>query len=556
MDVNESPGPEAPEVAHGRDRIRTGAAWALTALAFLVVWLALVGPNQLDRVTPAAFLRIPVEGLVLVAICLCLPARARRIVAVTVGLLLGLLSIVKLFDLPFYYWLDRPFSPVTDWGNLKPAIRLLRDLAGDKIVAAEIVSLLLLLAILVLLPLALVRLTRLTSRHRTGSARAVAVLGMVWIMCLAFNVQLDDGGPVASRSATTLAYDHVGAVHADLRDPRVFESALAAPDPLARTPRADLLSELRGKDVLVVFVESYGEVAIRGSSYSPQINSVLESGTRGLNSAGFSSRSALLTSPTFSGVSWLAHATLQSGLWVDNQDRYDRLVDSNRFTLSDAFKDAGWRTVGDVPANNRPWPEGKSFYNYDKLYNSLNVGYVGPKFGYAPVPDQYSLAAFQRMELAKQDRKPVMAEIDLVSSHAPWTPLPHMVGWNQVGDGSIYDGMPQQGQSPSVVWRDSQKVKNAYGQSIQYSLRSLFSFVQNSHNEDLVLVVLGDHQPGTMVSGSDANRRVPISIIAHDPKVMDQISSWGWQDGMQPDSHAPVWPMDAFRDRFLTAYCR
>lgn len=555
MDVNLAPATEAPEVEHGRDRIRTGAAWALTALAFLVVWLALVGPNQLDRVTPASFLRIPVEGLVLVAICLCLPARARRIVAVTVGVLLGLLSIVKLFDMPFYYWLDRPFSPVTDWGNLKPAIRLLRDLAGDKIVAAEIVALLLLLAILVLLPLALVRLTRLTSRHRTGSARAVAVLGMVWIMCLAFNVQLDDGGPVASRSAATLAYDHVGAVQEDLRDPRVFESALTAPDPLARTPRADLLSELRGKDVLVVFVESYGEVAIRGSSYSPQINSVLESGTRELNSAGFSSRSALLTSPTFSGVSWLAHATLQSGLWVDNQDRYDRLVKSNRFTLSDAFNDAGWRTVGDVPANNRPWPEGKSFYNYDKLYNSLNVGYVGPKFGYAPVPDQYTLAAFQRMELAKQDRKPVMAEIDLVSSHAPWTPLPRMVGRNQVGDGSIYDGMPQ-GQSPSVVWRDSQKVKDAYGQSIRYSLRSLFSFVQNSHNEDLVLVVLGDHQPGTMVSGTDANRRVPISIIAHDPKVMDQISSWGWQDGMQPDSHAPVWPMDAFRDRFLAAYCR
>jgi hypothetical protein len=24
---------------------------------------------------------------------------------------------------------------------------------------------------------------------------------------------------------------------------------------------------------------------------------------------------------------------------------------------------------------------------------------------------------------------------------------------------------------------------------------------------------------------------VPISVIAHDPKVMDQIAGWGWQDG-------------------------
>jgi hypothetical protein len=35
---------------------------------------------------------------------------------------------------------------------------------------------------------------------------------------------------------------------------------------------------------------------------------------------------------------------------------------------------------------------------------------------------------------------------------------------------------------------------------------------------------------------------------------MSRIASWGWQPGMLPNSNAPVWPMDAFRDRFLTAY--
>ena len=47
---------------------------------------------------------------------------------------------------------------------------------------------------------------------------------------------------------------------------------------------------------------------------------------------------------------------------------------------------------------------------------------------------------------------------------------------------------------------------------------------------------------------------MPISVIAHDPKVMDQIAGWGWQDGMLPSPQAPVWPMAAFRDRFLTAF--
>ena len=37
-------------------------------------------------------------------------------------------------------------------------------------------------------------------------------------------------------------------------------------------------------------------------------------------------------------------------------------------TLSDAFQRAGWRTVGDVPSNGEDWPEGASFYHYDKIY--------------------------------------------------------------------------------------------------------------------------------------------------------------------------------------------
>ena len=40
------------------------------------------------------------------------------------------------------------------------------------------------------------------------------------------------------------------------------------------------------------------------------------------------------------------------------------------------------------------------------------------------MPDQYTLSAFQRYEPAP-GHAPVMAEIPLVSSHAPWAPLPH-----------------------------------------------------------------------------------------------------------------------------------
>ena len=80
------------------------------------------------------------------------------------------------------------------------------------------------------------------------------------------------------------------------------------------------------------------------------------------------------------------------------------------------------------------------------------------------------------------------------------------------------------------------------------------SFVQQLHDRDLVLVVLGDHQPASIVSGGGVSHDVPVSIIAADPAVMDRATDWGWQEGLRPAAGAPVWPMDAFRDRFLTAY--
>ena len=465
-----------------------------------------------------------------------------------------MLTIVKILDMGFFAAFDRPFNPVTDRGYFGPALAVARDSIGEtKANVLGVLAALLAVAVVVLMPLAVLRLTGLVTRHRTVSIRTAAALGVVWTLCALLGAQFVPGEPIASTSASGLAYDQVQEVRAGIQDREVFAEE-AAVDAFRDTPGEELLTGLRGKDVIFAIVESYGRVAVEDPAISPEVNAVLDAGTSRLRAAGFSSRSAFLTSSTFGGLSWLAHATLQSGLWVDNQQRYDDLLDSDRLTLASAFKRAGWRTVDDVPSNTRDWPEGESFYQYDKVYDSRNVGYRGPKFSYAAMPDQYTLSAFQRLELAQTDRAPVMAEIDLVSSHTPWAPLPRMVEWSQVGDGSVFNGMPAQGESPEEVWRDADRVKAAFGQSIQYSLETLVSFVETYGDDDLVLIVVGDHQPSTIVSGEDASHDVPITVIAHDPAVIDRISSWGWQDGMRPDPEAPVWPMDEFRDRFFTAY--
>jgi hypothetical protein len=109
-------------------------------------------------------------------------------------------------------------------------------------------------------------------------------------------------------------------------------------------------------------------------------------------------------------------------------------------------------------------------------------------------------------------------------------------------------------QQESDIWPSPARVQAAYGRSIQYTLGTLVSYVRHYGNKNLVLVLLGDHQPASIVSGQDPGHDVPITIVAKDPAVMRHISSWGWQDSMLPSPNAPVWRMDSFRDRFLSAF--
>ncbi|HEU0214983.1 MAG TPA: hypothetical protein VFR13_12905, partial [Jiangellaceae bacterium] len=80
------------------------------------------------------------------------------------------------------------------------------------------------------------------------------------------------------------------------------------------------------------------------------------------------------------------------------------------------------------------------------------------------------------------------------------------------------------------------------------------SYVETYGDDDLVLVFLGDHQPAPIITGRGATRDSPITIVTRDRAVMDRISGWGWHDGLKPGPQAPVWRMDSFRDRFLTAF--
>ncbi|MEU6375942.1 sulfatase [Streptomyces sp. NPDC046909] len=536
-------------------RTARGVTIGTTVLAGLLVLGALLMPNRLDRMNLQAFLRLPVEAILLAGLLLALPRRARRITAVVAGVILGLLTIVKFLDMGFREALARPFDLVFDWPLLDDGADWVRESFGrtGQVLAVTLV-IALFVAVLALCTLAVVRLSNLMNRHRLVAARTTLVLGIAWILCFTLGVQYG-GVTLATKGNSEFVANRVQQVRDGLFDAEVFEKQ-AAVDAFAKTPPDQLLTGLRGKDVLFTFIESYGRVAIDDPAMAPQIDAALQAGDGRLKSAGFAARSGWLRSPVTGAGSWLAHSTFLSGLWVKNQQRYRSLTTGDRATLTSYFQKTGaWRTVGIVPGVRKTWPEGK-YFGLDHIYDSTHLGYTGPYFSWTPVPDQFSLEAFERLEHGKKNRDPIMAEIILASSHNPWSPIARMVDWDQLGDGSVFEQIKKEGTDPKEVWKSAKSVRTEYRKAIEYSLQSLTEWVQRYGDDNTVLVFLGDHQPVPTVTGGDTNKDVPITIVARDPKVLDRVSDWGWTDGLKPAGNAPVWGMDTFRDRFMTAYAK
>ncbi len=535
-------------------RVRVGGSVLATVAAMTLLWIPLVAPTDPDRLTPASFVRLPLEVLVLGALALVAStgtARWGRTVSLLGGGLVAIIAVAKLLDLATFAVLGRSFNLAADRTHLGHGVEWARLAMGPWATRGIMAGAIVLLALLALgLPWAVARLTSSLGRRPRTGRRLLALGGLTWMLCALLGVQLVSGVPFAAADTSRYVVHKVDEGVSAHRDLELFERALSS-DPLGDAASVDL-SALAGKDVAIVFVESYGRVALEGTG-SEQVRETLRDSEARLGDVGYQAASAYLTSPTFGGSSWLAHSTLQAGVTVSGDARYDLLLKSSRATLASTFRREGWRTVAVLPGSRGDWPEGRAFFRFEQVYDRSGLGYAGPRFGFS-TPDQFTLTAFGELELDESDRPPVLAQVELTSSHAPWAPLPTMVAPDQLGDGSVYHRMHAAAASPTDLWRDRSQVRAAYRQAISYSLSSVVAFLEQRHGDDLVLILLGDHQPSTIVSGFGGDHDVPVSIISRDPMVLERIGDWGWQSGLAPDVAAPVWPMADFRDRFLTAF--
>ncbi len=511
-----------------------------------ILFIVLVIPNRISWMTGLSFVFVPLE-LIILGLVLLVPGRAGNLLKGIAAVLLAAGIIFKTADVAAYQVFARPFNPVFDLYLLADGMNLLTGAIGR--IGAWLVALLLLALVVGIFVFAF-RIVRLVQaglhadKRRASAILAGALAGWFVLPVL--------GWQRVSHSFYDNLSEHFAAtIHsvADIKSFRTFVNI----DSYAETPAGSLFEKLRGKDVLVVFLESYGRVVLDDPEFSESVRPVLEQGSADLAANGLHVQSTFLTSPTVGGISWLAHGTLLSGLWIDSQVRYDSLMMSERPSLNRLFNNAGWRTVAVMPAISMEWPEG-DYFGYDEIFGAYDMGYKGKPFNWVTMPDQYVLAAFEKLERKDRSRPPVMAEMALISSHAPWTPVPTIVPWQAVGDGTIFNEQATAGDSPEVVWQDAQRIKEQYRKSIEYAVSNLVSYAVNYGDDNLVLLILGDHQPAPLVTGDLTNHDVPVHIIARDPAVMAAIADWQWSDGLVPAADAPVWRMDELRNRFIEAF--
>jgi hypothetical protein len=301
-------------------------------------------------------------------------------------------------------------------------------------------------------------------------------------------------------------------------------------------PMRSNLARVRGADVLLIFLESYGAVSWQRPEFVEPLAASRARFDAAIRETGRSVVSAFVESTTFGGESWLAHVSLLAGTEVRDQRTNVRLMARQRDTLVKAFGRQGYRTVAIMPGLLRSWPEG-SFFGFETIYDRTRLDYRGPSFGWWDINDQFALARADALEIAPLSRRPVFIFFPTITTHAPFTPSPpYQRDWTRVLTPDAYDATDL-----DRAWSEQPDWLNlgpSYVRALVYAYATLGGYLRLRADRDLVVILIGDHQPPALVSGPGASWEVPVHVIASRRGVLDRLLQHRFRAGLAPGGPA------------------
>ena len=299
-------------------------------------------------------------------------------------------------------------------------------------------------------------------------------------------------------------------------------------------------SRVTGADVLVLFLESYGATAYDRPEISEGLTRGRDDFARAVAASGREVVSAYVRSPTFGGASWLAHMSLLTGRPIQDNGTYNLLLTQDCEILTDRFSQQGYRVIALMPGLKREWPEG-AFYGFDEIYGERALDYNGPEFGWWRIPDQHALAKLDQLEFVDPPRSPRFVFFPTISSHMPFRPTPpYQPDWSRLLTHEPYErGAVIQSLAEEPDWTD---LSDDYSATIAYAFEYLGGYLRNRTDLDLVLVLLGDHQPPASVSGQQTRWDVPVHVITGRQEILRPLLDAGFVPGLTPQYEA-IGPM-------------
>ncbi|HEY8521367.1 MAG TPA: sulfatase-like hydrolase/transferase [Gammaproteobacteria bacterium] len=444
----------------------------------------------------------------------------------------------------------RPVNLYWDAQHIPKVIAMLATAAAPWLVALGALALVALLAGLFLaLRWALARVDRALADRRWRRGLAAGAAGLVALYALS-QARVVQRGPTFSLPVSVTYLRQARFVAEAYLEQRTGRTLPPGERAAAMLASADL-ARLRGADVLLIFIESYGAAVYD----SPEIAHVVQEGRDRLGAAvtdtGRQIVSAFVTSPTFGGSSWLAHVTLLTGTTVADNGSYSLMLTQKRATLPRRFAAAGYRTVAVMPGLKAAWPEG-AFYGFDRIYGEADLDYRGPEFGWWRIPDQYSLARLDALELAGTERAPVLVFFPTISTHTPFGPTPpYQPDWERVLSDTPFDAEAvAESLADLPEWTNLQP---SYARSVAYSLTYLAGYLRARADRDPVIVVLGDHQPQASVTGPNARWDVPVHVITRNDAIVDVLLEAGFVARLTPVDE-PIGRMEDLTAVLLRAF--
>lgn len=292
------------------------------------------------------------------------------------------------------------------------------------------------------------------------------------------------------------------------------------------------LGLLRGSDVNLVFLESYGQVAFG----IPEIDEALRQPRTELQAqigaTGMQAVSAFMTSTTYGGRSELAHVSFLSGLDTSTPWVHDLLLTTDRPLLTTWFKDRGYDVHALYPALSWDWPE-RSFYRFDGFWDARHLKYRGPKIGYWSVPDQVTLALYQQQQPITTSSPPRLLFFPSITSHLPFHPVPPYLADHAL---ALRENPFSAEQLAQMAQQKEQwfNMRPAYVDMMRYNHQWVGGWIAQPRVRDAVFIVMGDHQPAANITGPGASWDVPVHIISSKPELLAHFKAHGFVDGLTP----------------------